>query len=222
MRIGHADVEVDLLDPHKTGTYLDQQINHEAIGRWIRPGDRVLDVCTHLGGFAIHALLAGASHATALDQSQRSLHGAVASARLAGVAERMTTVCADAFTYLAEADRERTSTFDVVVLDPPSFTRNRASVPQALKGYDDLHRRALHRLGLGGRLLTFSCSHHISPHDFMNSVTAAATASRRTVRLEAVLGASPDHPVLPTVPESEYLKGYVFTVIEAPGLSVDA
>jgi 23S rRNA (cytosine1962-C5)-methyltransferase len=216
LRIGRAEVEVDLLDPHKTGAYLDQQLNHEVIARWIRPGDRVLDLCSHLGGFAIHALLAGAGQALALDQSQRSLEGALVSARLAGVDARLTTVCADAFTWLAEADRERGAGFDVVVLDPPSFTRNRASVAQALKGYDDLHRRALHRLGQGGRLLTFSCSHHISATDFLASVTAAATASRRTLRLDAVLGAAPDHPLLPTVPESEYLKGFVFTVIEAP------
>jgi 23S rRNA (cytosine1962-C5)-methyltransferase len=216
VRIGRVDVEVDLLDPHKTGAYLDQQLNHEAIARWIRPGDRVLDVCTHLGGFAIHALLAGASHAVALDQSQRSLNGALQSASWAGVERRCELVCADAFAWLEQADRERTATFDVVVLDPPSFTRNRASVPQALKGYAELHRRALHRLNAGGRLLTFTCSHHISPAEFVATVTEAATASRRTLRLEAHLTAAPDHPILPTVPESSYLNGYVFTVIEAP------
>lgn len=216
IRIGLIDVEVDLLDPHKTGAYLDQQLNHEAISRWIRPGDRVLDVCTHLGGFAIHALLAGAEHAIALDQSQRSLNGAMQSAAWAGVAPRCQPVCADAFAWLEAADRERTATFDVVILDPPSFTRNRASVPQALKGYTELHRRALHRLGAGGRLLTFTCSHHISPAEFIATVTEAATASRRTLRLEAHLTASPDHPILPTVPESSYLHGYVFTVVEAP------
>ena len=214
VRIGRLDTTLDLLDPHKTGTYLDQQQAHEDFARWVKPGERILDICCHLGGFALHGLLAGAGEAVAVDQSAASIAGCTAAAVRAGVAEKLTAVCADAFAWLKEAD-ERREQFDVVVLDPPSFTRNRAGVTDALRGYHDLHLRGLRRLRPGGRLLTFSCSHHISRDDFLGNVVAAAADAKRTLRLDAVLGASPDHPVLPAVPETEYLKGFVLTVLDS-------
>ena len=214
VRIGLLDTSLDLLDPHKTGTYLDQQQAHEDFARWVKPGDRILDICCHLGGFALHGLLAGARAAVAVDQSAASIAGCTATATRAGVASQLTAVCADAFTWLKEAD-ERREEFDVVVLDPPSFTRNRAGVADALRGYHDLHLRGLRRLRPGGRLLTFSCSHHISRDEFLMNVVEAAADAKRTLRLDASLGASPDHPVLPAVPETEYLKGFVLTVLDS-------
>ncbi len=214
VRIGRLETTLDLLDPHKTGTYLDQQQAHEDFARWVKPGERILDMCCHLGGFALHGLLAGAGAAVAVDQSAASIAGCTATAIGAGVAGQLTAVCADAFAWLKEAD-ERREQFDVVVLDPPSFTRNRAGVADALRGYHDLHLRGLRRLRPGGRLLTFSCSHHISRDDFLANVVAAAADAKRTLRLDAVLGASPDHPVLPAVPETEYLKGFVLTVLDS-------
>lgn len=214
VRIGRLETSLDLLDPHKTGTYLDQQQAHEEIARWIKPGDRVLDICCHLGGFALHALLAGAREAVAIDQSAASIAGCTAAAARAGVSSQLTAVCADAFAWLKGAD-ERRDEFDVVILDPPSFTRNRAGVADALRGYHDLHLRGLRRLRPGGRLLTFSCSHHITRDDFLMNVVEAAADAKRTLRLDAVLGASPDHPVLPSVPETEYLKGFVLTVLDS-------
>jgi 23S rRNA (cytosine1962-C5)-methyltransferase len=211
--IGRLETTLDLLDPHKTGTYLDQQQAHEDFARWVKPGERILDICCHLGGFALHGLLAGAREAVAVDQAAASIAGCTAAANRAGVGERLTAVCADAFAWLKDAD-ERREQFDVVVLDPPSFTRNRAGVSAALRGYHDLHLRGLRRLRPGGRLLTFSCSHHIGRDDFLANVVEAAADAKRTVRLDAVLGASPDHPVLPAVPETEYLKGFVLTVLE--------
>lgn len=213
VRVGKLEVDLDLLDPHKTGSYLDQQLAHEQLMPWIAPGDRVLDVCCHLGGFAIHALLAGAREAVAIDQSAASITGAAACAARAGVADRLIAVQEDAFAWLKGADTRREQ-FDVVVLDPPSFTRNRAGVAAALRGYHELHLRALRRLPTSGRLLTFSCSHHVSREDFLGTVLAAAGEARRTLRLDAHWGASPDHPVLPGVPETEYLKGFVLTVID--------
>ncbi len=210
--IGKIETTIDLLDPHKTGTYLDQQDSHLAFAPWIRPGDRVLDVCCHLGGFALHGLLAGAQSAVAIDQAEASIAGCVAAATRAGLSDRLTAVHGDAFAWLKEADARRDH-FDVVVLDPPSFTRNRAGVTDALRGYHDLHLRALRRLGPGGRLLTFSCSHHISRDEFLDNVVSAAAAAKRTLRVEATLGASADHPQLAAVPESEYLKGFVLTVV---------
>ncbi len=214
VRIAKLEVELDLLDPHKTGSYLDQQLAHEQVMAWVNPGERVLDLCCHLGGFALHALLAGAREAVAVDQAEASIRGAVACATRAGVADRLVAVTDDVFAWLKAADTRRDA-FDVVILDPPSFTRNRAGVAAALRGYHDLHLRALRRLQPGGRLLTFSCSHHVSREDFLGTVLAAAGEARRTLRLDAHWAASPDHPVLPGVPETEYLKGFVLTVIDA-------
>ena len=213
VRVGKLEVDIDLLDPHKTGSYLDQQLAHEQLMAWITPGDRVLDVCCHLGGFAIHALLAGAREAVSIDQAEASVRGAIACAARAGVADRFSAVHDDAFAWMKAADARREN-FDVVILDPPSFTRNRAGVAAALRGYHELHLRALRRLQPGGRLLTFSCSHHVSREDFLGTVLAAAGEARRTLRLDAHWTASPDHPVLPGVPETEYLKGFVLTVID--------
>ncbi len=212
-RIGKLDVAMDLLDPHKTGSYLDQQLNHEAMERWTRPGDRVADVCCHLGGFALHGLLAGAASAIGIDQSAASIAGANATATAAGVADRFQGIEADAFDWLKvqEAAKER---YDVIVLDPPSFTRNRAGVEAALRGYRDLHRRAARLLNPGGRLITFSCSHHIDRAAYLQNAVEAAAEAHRTLRLDEHLGAAPDHPVIPAIPESEYLKGYVLTAIE--------
>ncbi|MBA3710383.1 MAG: class I SAM-dependent rRNA methyltransferase [Planctomycetes bacterium] len=214
VRVGRCDVEVDLLDPHKTGSYLDQQLNHEAVARWVVPGARVLDCFCHLAGFGVHALLAGAKEAVAVDSAEASIAGARRSAELAQVGDRLVTHCANAFDWLRAADDAR-ETFDLVVLDPPSFTRNKDSVAGAMRGYKEIHVRGLRRLGVGGRLATFTCSHHVSAAMFLETVLEAAVDARRILRLEETLSASPDHPVLPTIPESQYLKGFVFSVMEA-------
>jgi 23S rRNA (cytosine1962-C5)-methyltransferase len=212
-RLGRITANVDLLDPHKTGAYLDQQAAHEAVGGWLpKPGARVLDCFSHLGGFSLHALLAGAAEAVAVDTSAPALALAQAAARTAGVAGRLRTEAADAFDWLRAASTagER---FDLVVLDPPSFTRNREAVPAALRGYKEIHLQAMRMLPPGGGLATFTCSHHIGPDDFRAMIVAAAADLGRELRLEASTGASPDHPVLPAVPETRYLCGYVLTVL---------
>jgi 23S rRNA (cytosine1962-C5)-methyltransferase len=210
--VGAARFACDLLDPHKTGFYLDQQANYAAVAARCRPGMRVLDVCCHLGGFAIHAALAGAE-AIGIDTAPDSVAAAAAAAALSGVETRAAFVCANAFDELNRRQglRER---FDLIILDPPTFARDRAAVAGALRGYKELHLRALRLLPVGGVLATFSCSHHVDAEAFLGTVLEAAADAGVTLRREALLGASPDHPVLPSVPESEYLKGVVFTVIE--------
>ncbi len=213
LRLGALDFPCDPHDAHKTGVYLDQQCNWEAVAALVRPGMRVLDAFCHLGGFGLHALAAGAGEAVLLDSSAAGLAGARQAAEWAGSAARVRLVEDNAFGYLKGADGagER---FDLVVLDPPSFTRTRDTVPQAMRGYKEIHLRALKMLAPGGVLATFSCSHHIAVQGFLAMVADAAGDAKRTLRREGLLSASPDHPVLVGVPESEYLKGAVFTVLE--------
>ncbi len=211
-RVGRLDFPCDLLDPHKTGSYLDQQVNHELVADLVTPGARVLDCFSHLGGFALHALQAGAASAIAVDQAAASVAGARIAADWAGFGARLETANANAFDWLRGAE-EKKERFDLVVLDPPSFTRSKDTVEGALRGYKEIHVRGLKLLKPGGLLATFTCSHHIGATAFRDMVVAAASDTGSALRLEATVGASPDHPVLPAVPESEYLKGYVFRVL---------
>jgi 23S rRNA (cytosine1962-C5)-methyltransferase len=212
LKIGSVAFPWDPADAHKTGIYLDQQRNWEQVAAFVTPGARVLDAFCHLGGFGLHALGAGAGHAVLLDSSAQALVGAKQAAEWAGYSERITTVEDNAFGYLKSSDSagER---FDLIILDPPTFTRTRATVDQAMRGYKEIHLRALKMLRPGGVLATFSCSHHITSQGFLEMITDAAADARRTVRREALLGASPDHPVLVAVPETEYLKGAIVTVL---------
>jgi 23S rRNA (cytosine1962-C5)-methyltransferase len=173
----------------------------------------VLDAFCHLGGFGVHALLAGASSALALDSAEASIAGARQAAEWAGVGARFEARCGDAFAELKALDAAN-QRFQLAVVDPPSFTRTRDAVPGALRGYKELHLRALRMLDPGGVLATFTCSHHIPAEAFLATVLDAAVDAKRTVRREAVLGASPDHPVLPAIPETEYLKGFVLRVVD--------
>lgn len=211
VRIGALNVQVDLLDPHKTGAYLDQQANHLGFAQFVKPGDRIADVCCHLGGFALHGLLAGAAKAVGIDQAAASCAAATATAAANGLGDRFTAVEADAFAWLGQA-AQAGERFDVIVLDPPSFTRNRAGAAQALTGYRDLHRRALKLLAPGGRLLTYSCSFHVPREEFLGTLTAAAADAHRDLRLLASQGPAADHPSDPGAPETDYLKGYAVAV----------
>lgn len=213
VRVGRADFPCDPLDAHKTGLYLDQQTSWEQVAAFVRPGNRVLDAFCHLGGFGVHALLAGASSVIALDSADASIAGARQAATWAGVDAHFDARCVDAFAELKALDTAN-ERFQVAVLDPPSFTRTRDAVPGALRGYKELHLRALRMLAPGGVLATFTCSHHISADAFLATIIDAAVDAKRTIRREAVLGASPDHPVLPAVPETEYLKGFVLRVLD--------
>jgi 23S rRNA (cytosine1962-C5)-methyltransferase len=211
--IGRARFPCDLLDAHKTGFYLDQQLNYERVAAHVRPGARVLDTFCHLGGFAIHAALSGAGDVIGIDSAADSVAGASAAATLSG-ANNCRFECANAFDYLRD-QRTASALFDLIVLDPPTFARTRAELEGALRGYKEIHVRALRLLKPGGKLATFSCSHHVGENDFLRTILAAAEDTKTTLRLEERLSASQDHPVIPAIPETEYLKGYIFTVLEA-------
>ena len=207
---------VDLLTGHKTGCYLDQQTNYERVAALVN-GGQVLDCFCFLGGFALHAARAGATHVHALDQSAEVIASAARNAALNGLAEQCTFEAANVFDWL----KAHTSTgphekvvprYDLIILDPPSFTRNRASVPDAIRGYKEIHLRALRLLKPGGVLATFCCSHHIDAVTFQEVILTAAFDAHRILRRIATFSQSLDHPVIPIIPETEYLKGFAFEI----------
>jgi len=210
----------NLLAGQKTGLYLDQQVNYQRVAALAPPsGDgQVLDCFSFHGGFALHLARAGAAHVHALDQSTEATGTAARNARLNALAEKCSFDSANVFDWL----RAQTATsrhekilpkFDLIILDPPSFTRNRAAVPDALRGYKEIHLRALKLLKPGGTLATFCCSHHVDAGLFQEVILAAAYDAHRTLCRVATYSQSPDHPVIPAIPETEYLKGFAFEVV---------
>ena len=204
----------DLAAGHKTGLYLDQQVNYQAVSQFAA-GAQVLDCFSFLGGFGLHAARAGAAHVHLLDQSADAIEAARRNAAANGLAEKCSLETINVFDWLkaktAVKPHERVlPRFDLIILDPPSFTRNRAAVPDALRGYKEIHLRALKLLKPGGTLATFCCSHHVGAELFLDSVLSAAFDTRHILRRVAVYGQSPDHPVIPMIPETEYLKGFAF------------
>ena len=209
--------ETDLVGGHKTGMYLDQQANYQAVSQFAK-GGQVLDCFSFLGGFGLHAARAGAAHIHLLDQSAEAIEASKRNATANGLAEKCSFDTINVFDWLktntAVKPHERViPRFDLIILDPPSFTRNRASVPDALRGYKEIHLRALKLLKAGGTLATFCCSHHVSSDLFLDSLLSAAFDTRRVLRRTATYGQSPDHPVIPMIPETEYLKGFAFEVV---------
>ena len=209
--------EVDTLGGHKTGLYLDQQVNYERVAQ-LAEGAQVLDCFSFLGGFGLHAARAGAAHVHLLDQSAEALAGAKRNATTNGLADHCSYEATNVFDWLkaqtlAQPHEKIVPRWDLIVLDPPSFTRNRASVPDALRGYKEIHLRALKLLKTGGTLATFCCSHHVAAGLFQDAILAAAFDARRVLRRVAAYSQSPDHPIIPMIPETEYLKGFAFEVV---------
>jgi len=209
--------ETDLVGGHKTGLYLDQQVNYQAVAQFAK-GAQVLDCFSFLGGFGLHAARAGAAHVHLLDQSAEAVAASQRNATANGLAGKCSFEAANVFDWLkvqtAVKPHEKViPRFDLIVLDPPSFTRNRASVPDALRGYKEIHLRALKLLRPGGTLATFCCSHHVDAVTFQDVILSAAYDTRRILRRVATYSQGPDHPVIPMIPETEYLKGFAFEIV---------
>lgn len=209
----------DLRGGQKTGMYLDQQSNYQRVAELasLLPGAQVLDCFSFLGGFGLHAAKAGAGHIHMLDQSSEATEASRTNAKLNSLAEKCSFETVNVFDWLkaqttSKPNERIVPRFDLIILDPPSFTRNRAAVPDALRGYKDIHLRALKLLKPGGILATFCCSHHVSGTLFEEVILAAAFDAKRLLRRIASFGQSPDHPVIPAIPETEYLKGFAFEI----------
>jgi 23S rRNA (cytosine1962-C5)-methyltransferase len=209
--------ETDLATGHKTGMYLDQQVNYQAVAQFAK-GAQVLDCFSFLGGFGLHAARAGAAHVHLLDQSAEAVAASLRNASTNGIANKVSAEAVNVFDWLKAntvvKPHERViPRFDLIVLDPPSFTRNRASVPDALRGYKEIHLRALKLLKPGGTLATFCCSHHVDTSTFQDVILSSAFDCRRVLRRVATYSQGPDHPVIPMIPETEYLKGFAFELV---------
>jgi 23S rRNA (cytosine1962-C5)-methyltransferase len=208
--------DVDILGGHKTGLYLDQQQNYQKVADLIR-GGQVLDCFSFLGGFALHCARAGAAHVHGLEQSEEAVAAAGRNAQANGLAGQCSFETVNVFDWLksqtaVKPHEKVVPKFDAIILDPPSFTRTRAAVGDAMRGYKEIHLRALKLLKTGGTLATFCCSHHVDAALFQAVISEAAFDARRIIRRVAIYSQSPDHPVLPAVPETEYLKGFAFEV----------
>ena len=209
--------EADLQEGHKTGLYLDQQVNYQAVSLFAR-GKQALDCFSFLGGFGLHAARAGAAHVHLLDQSAQAIEASKQNAQANGLAEKCSFETVNVFDWLkaqtaVKPHEKVVPRFDLIILDPPSFTRNRASVPDALRGYKEIHLRALKLLKPGGVLATFCCSHHVGAELFQDTLLSAAYDTRKILRRVAAYSQSPDHPIIPMIPETEYLKGFAFEII---------
>jgi 23S rRNA (cytosine1962-C5)-methyltransferase len=216
VRMNGVEFKVDLLAGHKTGYYLDQQVNYRQVAQYAANAN-VLDCFCFLGGFALHAAKAGAVQVHGLDQSAEAVASASENASLNGVEQICSFESTNVFDWLkaqtaAGPNEKVVPRFDLIILDPPSFTKNRASVPDALRGYKEIHLRALKLLKRNGVLATFCCSHHVDAWTFQQVILEAAYDAHRVLRRIETYSQSPDHPIVPTIPETEYLKGFAFEV----------
>lgn len=201
--------EIDLLEGQKTGIYLDQLDNYAAVGR-LSKGRKVLDCFCNQGGFALHAARGGAESVLAVDISE----SAVAATQENASRNELTidTEAANVFDYLKEAETAERK-FDLIVLDPPSFTKSRKAVSGAMRGYKEIHLRALKLLNREGILSTYCCSHHVSEKEFFNVICEASVDAKRTLRMHGRHTQRRDHPEIATLPETHYLKGFTFQVM---------
>ena len=209
--LGGVKFGIELPGGQKTGLYLDQADNYALVAQHAQ-GKRVLDCFSNQGGFALACAKAGASHVTALDISADACAAISANAKRNDV--RVDVVETNVFDWL-KAAVTRGDTYDLIILDPPSFTRDRARLNDALRGYKEIHLRAAQLLGNGGLLATFCCSHHVSDTIFLDVIRDAMVDAKKTARLRASYTQRADHPVILGIPESSYLKGHLLEM--APG-----
>ena len=210
MALAGITYQIDLWNGQKTGFYLDQAENYAAVAAWARDR-RVLDCFTNQGAFALSAMQTGAASCRAVDQSAEALRLAAATAKAHSLKIEWTQD--NVFDHLRACEQRREK-FDLVILDPPSFTKGKANRASALRGYHELHVRALRLLTPGGIMATFSCSHHVTAADWVDLLEQAARDSGATLRLRQTLRQSSDHPILVNVPETEYLHGYVVEKVD--------
>ena len=209
IQFGGLSFEVDLLGGQKTGFYLDQLPNYAAVAS-LAAQRTVLDCFTNQGAFALACAKAGAKEVTAVDISAEAIRQVNRNAERNQL--HVHALEANVFDLLKEKETAG-ATYDMVILDPPSFTKSKGRMNEALRGYKEIHLRALKLLRPDGILATFCCSHHVSGGAFLQVINEAAVDAKRTLRKIAQFAQGLDHPVISTLPETEYLKGYLFELV---------
>ena len=203
---------VDVKDGQKTGFFLDQKYNRKAIQHLCKDA-KVLDCFTHTGSFALNAGYGGAKEVTGVDASELAVEQATLNSKLNGMEDRVKFICRDVFELLPELE-EKGEKFDVVILDPPAFTKSRNSVKNAVKDYREINLRAMKLVRDGGFLATCSCSHFMTYELFTQTIHQAARNVHKRLRQVEYRTQAPDHPILWAAEESYYLKFYVFQVVD--------
>jgi len=203
---------VDYINGQKTGYFLDQRYNRAAAAS-IAGGLRVLDCFTHTGSFAIHAAAGGAKSVTAVDVSEDALRTAALNAEMNGLSEQIEFVKADVFDYLSALAARNENLYDYIILDPPAFTKSGSTLKNAVRGYKEINMKAMKILPRGGYLATCSCSHFMTEELFKGMLADAAKDASVSLRQIESRRQSPDHPILWGVPETDYLKFYLFQIV---------
>jgi 23S rRNA (cytosine1962-C5)-methyltransferase len=214
VRIDGLEYWLDLQNGQKTGFYLDQRRQHAVVAGHVarlareRPaGVRVLDAFCNQGPFALHCARSGATEVRGVDSAEDTIGQARRNAERNGL--RAEFIVANVFDYFTD---RRDETWDLIILDPPPFARSKGAMAGAMRGYKEINLRALQRLTPGGVLATYSCSHHVQDAEFRAMLAEAASDAKRRVQVREFCHQPPDHPVLVTMPESEYLRGYILGV----------
>jgi 23S rRNA (cytosine1962-C5)-methyltransferase len=209
IEINGVTFDVDLVSGHKTGFYLDQRQNYAVVSECAK-GRRVLDCFTNQGAFALSCARAGAAEVTGVEENSKSIEAAKRSAARNQL--RVEWAEQDVFAFLRGAEKAEAQ-YDLIILDPPSFTRAKGGLRDALRGYRELHVRAFKLLSKDGMLATFSCSHHVNEAAFAQSIADALVDAKRSARKIRRFEQAADHPVLPTLPETEYFKGLLLEMM---------
>jgi 23S rRNA (cytosine1962-C5)-methyltransferase len=207
IEVAELKLQIDLLHSQKTGFYLDQLPNYALVAQHAK-GRRVLDCFTSQGAFALVCARAGASEVTAVEASAENIETARQNAARNKLEVRW--IAQDAFQFLRAAENTE---YDLIILDPPSFTKTKGGLHDAIRGYRELHVRAFKMLSRDGLLATFSCSHHVSAEVFAEMIADALVDARRSARRLHRFEQALDHPVLPTLPETEYFKGVLLEMM---------
>ena len=208
VKIDGLDYWLDLQGGQKTGFYLDQRLQHAAVARYA-PGKRVLDAFCNQGSFALHCARAGAASVRGLDSAFDAIGQSKKNAERNGLAADF--VAANVFDWFT-AQREAAPAWDLIILDPPPFAKSKSALEGALRGYKEINLRAMKALTPGGVLATYTCSHHMQEAQLREVLAEAAADAKRRVHVLEWCHQPPDHPVLVTMPESEYLRGYILRV----------
>lgn len=211
IEIYNIKYNIDLLSGQKTGFYLDQVENHLRIRKYINSDSKVLDLFCNEGGFSLNAAFAGAKEIIAVDSSQHAIDSGIRNSRINGFGS-IGFICKDVFKYLESSDSIK-HIFDVIILDPPSFAKSKKNINSAIEGYTELNSSAMKLLKPESILNTFSCSHHIDEKTFESIIVKSAKRARRKVQLIDYKNCSYDHPILPQMPETKYLKSCLLRVI---------